>query len=469
MKNLDLIYIATNGFAVRMILQTNLLKTLSDSGIKIGLITGDSNDPTVNSYCLKNNIENIDFEIPKDKNLKNYELFRRYFVDNVEENPALKEKHLRLKDSSKTFRSKINFHFLNFIKTIKSIIPFKKKILKFVDKKYLVSQPAINILNNFNPKLIISTYPVNYIDSVFLFNSTELKNTKSVIHLLSWDNITCKGKFKSLANYYIVWGKIMKDELIKYYNIPEKEIFITGVPHFDLHKNINNEFDFKTTINKLGLDSSKPYIFFGMSSPYFAPKEIEIVSKIAGWINENKWNDLQLVIRPHPQNVKGEIADLNWIDSLKSLKSKRVAVDFPILNDSKIPWSMEYEDMLKLYGLIYGSSIVLNSCSTISIDGLNFNKPVIITAFDNEESLPWHISVKRVMEYEHFNKLINSNSVFKVNNYQELEESITLLLNNPDINKYEKIRFIEQECYKIDGKSTERVANVIENLIKLQN
>ena len=77
---------------------------------------------------------------------------------------------------------------------------------------------------------------------------------------------------------------------------------------------------FKNRISNEGKPVSNPYLFFAMSSPYFAPREIDIVEKIATWVEENTWPGLNFIVRPHPQNVIGYLADLNWLPRLKNVE-----------------------------------------------------------------------------------------------------------------------------------------------------
>ena len=133
-------------------------------------------------------------------------------------------------------------------------------------------------------------------------------------------------------------------------------------------------------------------------------------------------------------------------------------MNYPDLNeDSGINWSMKQDDMNSMSKLIGGSAIVLNSCSTMTIDGLCCGKPVIITAFDNEEKLPWHISVKRVMEYEHFRNIIESGAVKAPSNYDELKDSISQYFFHPETDEAKRENILYREVGKGDGKATDRV------------
>ena len=62
------------------------------------------------------------------------------------------------------------------------------------------------------------------------------------------------------------------------------------------------------------------------------------------------------------------------------------------------------------------------------IDKKHFKKPVILTSFDGPKILPWHLSARRLVEYEHMKKLINLGGVTVVQNYDELFQTINKYL-----------------------------------------
>lgn len=461
---LDILYIASHGFAVRMIIQTDLLGRLTKKNLKIAVVTPDSNDYTLDEYCKKNSLTNITFNPEHGFFTGSYQVFRKYVLEDIRNNPAHWEKHLRNIDKNQSIKRKLKFKAYYLTHKIFNTFQFLKKAFLWVELNLLNSKQAEELIKNLKPKLVVSTYPANAMEAMVLKAASPRFGCKRVIHLLSWDNITCKGRFIQMGDYYLTWGDIMKKELIKYYRVKEKQIFKVGVPHFDIHVNNFEIQKNKVLLKAVGLDPEIPYMFFGMSSPYFAPSEIEIVEKLAEWVENNYLGNLQLVVRPHPQNMQGHMSDASWLPRLKALESKKVYVDYPQLNKSKISWSMKFEDMFELSNFIGGAVITLNSGSTISIDALMHDKPVVLTVFDGDNIFPWHLSVKRVSEYEHIRNLTEIGGVIPTNNYNELKETIIKCLNNPDLNKEARQKTIQAQCFQIDGKSTERVVNILSTL-----
>lgn len=465
---IDVAYIISHGFAARMVLQTDLLGKLKKTGLNVAVITPDATDPNLAEYARKNKIILAEYE-PKSTIWGNeYIRIRKYLFEDIRNNPALWEKHLReyytSKHKSLIRHFKVRFYFILF-----KFLHTNPKIRKAFQKLELVSlkdKYAKQIIAELNPTLLVATYPVSLAESRLLYAGNQNKDVTTIIHLLSWDNITCKGYFPQLADFYISWGDIMKNELMKSYHINPDKIFNTGVPHFDIHFNMRDTMEYKHLIKEKGLNPELPYLFFAMSSPYFAPYEIEIVEWLSSKIETGVFGEIQLIVRPHPQNVIGDMADTTWIERIKSIVSDRVAVDWPKLSTSRLNWSMQMIDMINFAHLLEGCSLSLNSGSTVTIDTLLHNKAVILTLFDAEHNLSWWQSARRVADYEHLKNVINSKAVTVVNNFDELQNSLIMLIANPNLKNNEQELFLISECGLNNGESTDNVIKVITSFPK---
>jgi len=464
--SVDIAYIVSHGFAARMVMQTNLLGRLSDLGMDVALIAPDKDDANLKTYCHTHNIQLHQFNPQTDFWTANYVKARMYFLENIKKNPALYEKYIYAKNyvQNQSFNATIKLLLFKLGHDLKEVFPVIKTIFKRREQKMLRSCTADELIQLLKPKVLVSTYPVNYSESM-LVKSAQTMGIKTVMHLLSWDNISCKGHFPVLAEEYIAWGPIMKEELKEYYNIKDAKIRVTGVPHFDLHTESKKTADQGRYLQELGLDPKKPYLFFGMSSPRFAPKEIDIVEHLAEQIAKNVYGkNLQLVVRPHPQNIQGSMSDTSWLPRLKKLKSARVGVDFPKLATSNMAWSMEKNDMYKLSSLLVGAVLSLNSGSTLSIDSMMCGTPVILTSFDGASDLDYWKSAKRLIDYNHLKKLITLDGVEVCKSYVELESTIHYITKNRSKVSDQVTNSVQRFCYS-SGSATENVAKVLLQMI----
>ncbi len=469
--NTDIAYIVSHGFAARMVMQTNLLGLLVKEGKKVALIAPDKEDDNLKKYCQENGVVLYEFSPQSSFWTAQYHDARKYFLEDIRANPALWEKHIYATRYNKARNpwKHIRPRLLYLIHQLRKWYPGLKNWYKKREEQQLESELANKLITEIQPELIVSTYPVNFSEAMLL-KAAKKQQTKTIIHLLSWDNISCKGHFPQLADEYIAWGPIMKSELQEYYNIAEDKIHVCGVPHFDIHIESKQNPKPQRHLEKLGLNPAKPYLFFGMSSPRFAPKEIDIVEWLAIEIEKNTFGkEMQLVVRPHPQNVQGGMSDQSWLPRLKAIHNNRTAVDFPNLVKSKMPWSMQEDDMKRLSHLLAGCSVSLNSGSTLSIDALMCGVPVILTSFDGGEKRNYWKSARRLIDYTHLRKLVKLGGVSMCNNYKGMEALINNYLNDSRYIITDRNQTVDQQIGRKEHSSTNAVVRDLLMLLENSN
>ncbi|PHN08601.1 glycosyltransferase family protein [Flavilitoribacter nigricans] len=463
----DICYVISHGFAARMLLQTGLIRQLAQGGKRVAIITPDPEDENLALFREAENVEIYGNDEKIGLWGDDYLFKRKYFLEDIRKNPALWEKHIYeifYSPSIHPWRRVRAFYYYAIHKLIPYFPSIRERFIRN-EHRYLKSRRTSELLTRIDPELVVATYPVNFLEAKILY-AARAAGIRTLLHLLSWDNITSKGKFPMMADHYIAWGNIMRDEFLEHYDIPPERIHICGVPHFDQHVAVREQPDYDHLLRDLGLDPGKPYLFFAMSSPRFAPREIDIIEGLSERIEKGAFGEeLQLIVRPHPQNVQGFMADPTWIGRLQALASDRIAVDFPRLNKSRLRWSMQQQDMDRLSNLLAGCRVCLNSGSTVSIDALMLNKPVILTSFDAGFRVNYWRSARRLVDYTHLRKFVALGGARVVRSTAELDEAITGYLQDPDHDLAIRRHALTEECFTDDGQSTQRVLRVVRAIL----
>lgn len=460
----DLCYVVSHGFASRMLTQTNLLGQLRQRGLSVALVAPDRDDPVLAQYCRRHDIRLEEFA-PRPRWFSDDYMFkRRYYLEDIHANPALWEKHLaatRYHPARNPFK-RLRPYWYYLMHQLIPRFPSIRARFQHREERQLRSPEAEALLHRLRPRRLVSTYPVSLPEALLLHHARRDAGIETWIHLLSWDNITCKGRFVATADRYIAWGPVMRDELKAHYGVADEHIHVCGVPHFDLHRDPRAVAMRPAAVQALSLDPARPYLVFAMSSPRFAPNEIDIVEWLAGKIGEGAFGDLQLLVRPHPQNVTGNLADASWLPRLQALASRPgVGVAFPKLVRSKLRWSLEEVDMLELAAMLSGAAVVLNSGSTVSIDALMHGKPVIITSFDGDRERDYWDSARRLMQYTHLKTLAGLGGMEVVSDFSGLERRLRAVLADPGAGAASRARALALECLSDDGRATERVVSLL--------
>ncbi|MCX6360319.1 MAG: hypothetical protein NT029_10945 [Armatimonadetes bacterium] len=463
--SVDVCYVIAQGFAARTVLHTGAVPALRDRGHTVSVLV-----PHGTSGSLADTASRLGITLHEAPPLQGrYEYFsdvvRRYLTEDVRANPALWARHVRILAEGvgrkKVLSARLGYAANRILRPWAATEP----LVRLLEQILLVNPAMETALRRIDPRVLVSTYPVEPLESCLLL-AAQRRGISTVGQLLSWDNITSKGRFPVSPDRYLSWGPIMTEEIREYYRVPAGRVRDCGVAHFDAHVRSVSPGRIAANLTALGLDPSKPYILVGMSSPFFCPNEIDIVEWLASAVAEGRFGpDIQLVVRPHPLNVTGYLADQSWLPRLDRLKGPRVGVDYPTLKEGKLVWNMDESDLPHLANLLAGCAVSLNSGSTFTIDAIIHDKPVVMTAFDADQQRPWWQSARRVVEYKHLAKLLALGGVRAAHSYDDLAAAVAGYLADPARDAAGRARVRERECGPCDGRAAERQAQALADVV----
>ena len=447
-------------------MQSTILERLRSKGLSVAIAVPDASDETVRNLAKRHGITLHQTPSLNPRSSYRYLLLRRYLYEDVRRNPALWSKHLAFL-ASEPLLKRIQIRLYYLLNRLAVRLPGLRRLITRVEGRFLKHEGVRQILRTVAPRIVVSTYPVDPLEAIFLQEARRL-GVPTVGHLLSWDNVTTKGRFPVPPDTYIAWGPVMRREIQEYYGIRRSRIYECGVAHFDHHFAAPSREDLENILIDLGLNPALPYAFFGMSSPFISPYEIEVVEWLAAAIQSGRFGDqIQLVVRPHPQNVRGYTADESWLPRLRALKGPRVAIDFPLLEDSNLMWSMTEGDLPRLSNLLSGCAVCLNSGSTLTIDAIVLDRPVVMTAFDAAlRDVPWWKSASRTFRYRYMKTLTDLGGTSVTYSFDELEKELLLVLADPSFHAEGRERTRREECGPCDGEASRHVVDALIHILE---
>jgi hypothetical protein len=464
MKNI--LITINHGLSSRYILRSNLLNNLiSYSNSKIVIAVADPNafsdlvsrfkgrvsfirsPELINPDTKKNNLCNyIDliqtFGIPKDK------IYSAIWVKK-----KIWEKN--------THYSRIKRIFVLTLSRIHSNFYFFRKALKFLTYPLIIDSRFTELLKNKTIDKVLVDGPTSLwpINSYWLAASKKLGLETTTI-ITNWDHPTTRGYQSIDSNQYLVWGKSMKEEMIKYQDAKKDNVVEVGSILFDMY----NDKSFILPINKLKTKNSQNikngYALVITNSPYY-PYNLEIIK----YLRKHIQSEIKLVIRLHPlyndYYAKEELALHKDYDRVES----NVVYFYPKSSSCAFSFDMSFEEIQLSVSLIANAGVIVNSMSTMLLDGLINNKPVINIAFDwGKKSLfanPLSLYKYRI----HLSRVINAPGTYLVRTRAELSDLIYELVNQRLELKGSSIidEIILNECGVIDGNASINIAKNIIN------
>lgn len=292
-----------------------------------------------------------------------------------------------------------------------------------------------------------------------VYQAEQLK-IKTASFIFSWDNLASKGRMAANFDYYLVWSDLMKTELQQFYTSVKKEnIEVVGTPQFepyvlDRYKVSKEEF-----VLKFNLNASLRTICFSCGDIATSKNDELYIETIANALLENRIQNVNLIVRTSP--AEDPIRFASFVERFPFIKW-----NYPKWNLSREghqeSWSQRIpsvEDVKDLRSLLEFSDLNINMLSTMSLDFIQFDKPVINTVFGNSENGLYND--QRFLHYAHIVNVVNSNATKIVKNQEELIAAINLYLEHPDLDCQNRQQLLQLQVSKSIPQTGKRIAETL--------
>ena len=310
--------------------------------------------------------------------------------------------------------------------------------------------PAVRMLfDQYQPSLLFATYPTAMNEFDFLKHAKERGiATVGLIH--SWDVLTTEGRIVVPLDHYFVWNRVMQKELTTIHSVPVEQISITGIPQFDKYAEPVSPSGREEFLRQQGLDPYKRTVLYATSPGGHAPEEPEVLSRLVTALNRECPGKVQFLVRIHPQDDVGRYTFIGEPNVKYQVPGVRMTqlVDWRLMNQS---------DLGQLRDTLAYSDVVVNIASTITIDAIALDRPVVNVTFDLQER-DYFLSAKRWFNQIHFQAVVESGASKLASSFDELVALTRRYLANPDLEREQRASLAEAMCHRVDGKSAERIA-----------
>ncbi len=348
----------------------------------------------------------------------------------------------------------------------------------------LANRPSLEALTTEERWLSYRLRPTTYFDQLFAVIKPDLVFNCSHIHgpladlplrvahgmgiptaafIFSWDNLTSRSRIFVPYDFFLVWNRQMHDQLLGLYpEIRPHQVRITGTPQFDFHFQSEYLLTREELCARIGLDPRRPYVLYttGMDSDFL--DEYKIVEAVIEHLQKtDAKNRPQLVVRTYLKGTSPEMLAL-------AARGTPDVVFPPILWEKK--WMMPmYEDLAIYSSLVHHASLGINAASTVSLELMMHDKPVINLGLEPPgSSLPHFSRFSRHIDYEHYRPVAHSGAVMVARSVNELCGMVDKGLADPGANCGERRQFLRVMFDdSLDGNAGRRVAaNLVDIALK---
>lgn len=464
----DLCYLVSHGYAARMVIESGIVPKLRRRGLEVALMGPGTGDEYFLKIAEDQGFSTVPVAASTGRAASMLARFRPYLFESTRTNPVVWSNHLRVVHGLAGGRvDRLLAPALLAFSDAAERSPRLRRSLLALQGKMVRHPGAAEALGRLRPRAVVSTYPIDQGEAGILLEARRL-GILTIGHILSWDNITTyPSAWLSVPEEFVGWGPIMEEELRDVLSVPADRIQIAGVPHFDRHLAVAGSDEVGEILKGMGLEPRDPYLFWGMSLPSFAPTEMDVIERLAEMVEKGEVGPrTQLVVRPHPHYLNSTPQGTGWLPRLEALPSRRVAVDTPGIHRGGLPWAMSREDFRRLSLLVTRCAVCLNSGSTLSLEAIAADRPVVLPHFDVGVPRPWWDSVKRCGDFVHQSKMLRLGGVRVVGSFAELGEAIRKYLADPCIDADGRERVRQRELGPCDGGATDRAVEAIESILR---
>lgn len=362
-------------------------------------------------------------------------------------------------NSARSLITKGLYFFTRYINSNSSIL-FAEKIQFSSFSKNRITKQYIQILEKDQPSHLFFTHQRPPYLAPFLYAAIYLKISTSSF-IFSWDNLASKGRMLGTFDYFLVWSNLMKEELLYFYpNVKDRNVLIVGTPQFepyvlDRYKSTKDSF-----LTKFGLDSNKKIICYSCADISIGKNDPIVIKAIAEAVRNNEIQlPVQLLVRTSPAEddsrfkaLRDEFPEIIW----------NVPKWVLTRENHQESWSQRIpseEDIKDLRSLLENADLSINMCSTMSLDFMLFDKPVINAVFGNLENGLYND--QRFLNYIHYKKVIDGNAVMIAKDKKELIKQINQTFANPEERMTERKAMINLQIGKKLEGTSKRIASTL--------
>lgn len=278
--------------------------------------------------------------------------------------------------------------------------------------------------------------------------------------IFSWDNLTSRSRIFVPYDDYLVWTDRMRKDLLRLYRkVTPDRVFVTGTPQFDFHFKDEYHLSREELCRRIGIDPKRPFILYTTGVDKHFPEEhrhVESVIRLLGEIEPE--TRPQLVVRTYVKGTSSEMLALAG-------REHPDVVFPPVLWEEKW-YTPQYEDLAIYTSLLRHTSLGINAASTVSLELMIHDKPIINLGFDPPGShLPHILRFARHIDFDHFRPVAQSGATMVARSVDDMRTMIQRGLTRPWDGREARKAFLQAMFgTSLDGRSGRRVA---ERLLEL--
>lgn len=290
---------------------------------------------------------------------------------------------------------------------------------------------------------------------------------RTCVFVSSWDNVykmeraAAHGRQSIIADDFAVWNTMMRDHLLRIYSsLPPAHVTICGSPRFDYFTHHGRIPDRTALFSHLGLNNPTRRLIHCATTELY-PFEYIIKQLYEGQQRKQLTDDLVLYASVHPG---GDITKHRGYEKYKAHVHYSFGrrAEAPLREFLYLPTT---EEIYMLIALFKHSALLINQSSTVAIESMVADVPVINVAFGKPlDWWQWRRSMVYRDFHQHYREIINGGGTDVIRKRRHLLPAVQTCLTDPQHKRNERQATVNKLLTYTDGSASTRVLGVIKNL-----
>jgi hypothetical protein len=243
----------------------------------------------------------------------------------------------------------------------------------------------------------------------------------------SWDNLPAAGLLSAIPDRLLVWNSPMAEDAVSLHGVPREQIDIVGVPQYETYRRIaenTNRGNFKA---RFQIPEDAKIVTYTGGVAWAHPGEPEILENLIAEIARGRFGKVILIFRMHATDERAPFYIKKYANTNLPIRLDKADSGFAAMNTGKIG---ALDSVTEFVELMQFSDVVLNMASTVSLDAILFNTPVICPNLDLGVSISvWNS--RNMYDTSHYSRVVESGAISVPKSMNQLLSAIDNALRNP--------------------------------------
>jgi len=308
--------------------------------------------------------------------------------------------------------------------------------MRFFSIRWLIGHALIgyslnNVIKSSNPRVILSnddsvyTKPLNDRDRKFIV----LQSARMVEYAEDCSRLIFKEEPDLMPDLFLASGEYFA-EIKKRYNMAKK-VVVVGLPRYDVLFEPESIYSKAEFLRRFGIESGQKVVLWSTQCQAFSDEENSLNIRSL-FSSLTRLKGVVLIVKQHPAESQRYTDLLNQHIEKYGIKAWLA----PKNSDT--------------YELLFACDLMITRHSTTAMEAVALNRPVIVLNLSGEPD---------PVEY------VNEGVALGVYEEQDIGPAIQRLLEDDSDLAANRMVYINKYLYRIDGKATQRVVDIIDNML----